>query len=201
MRKILILYPKEFLCYSKLKRKLLNIMSDIESYIIFQHDYNGFLALFFKENPKIIKGIFKYQTLSFDNITHSIIFSDGNVFCNEQDMLKQKNIPFRHIKIKITRVVNINKESIYKTFKNNDNYEYIGRGSSWGNLYHQYEHGETRESVISKCRYDFEHDLLPNLTKKDFLKLSGKTLGCFCHPLPCHGDIYADFLNAYDDGI
>lgn len=27
------------------------------------------------------------------------------------------------------------------------------------------------------------------------LALSGKVLGCFCHPNPCHGDVIAAFLN------
>lgn len=27
------------------------------------------------------------------------------------------------------------------------------------------------------------------------LALSGKVLGCFCHPNPCHGDVVAAFLN------
>jgi hypothetical protein len=27
------------------------------------------------------------------------------------------------------------------------------------------------------------------------LALKGKTLGCFCHPLPCHGNIIANWVN------
>ena len=27
------------------------------------------------------------------------------------------------------------------------------------------------------------------------VKLKGKTLGCFCKPYPCHGDIIAEYLN------
>ena len=26
-------------------------------------------------------------------------------------------------------------------------------------------------------------------------ELKGKTLGCFCKPHPCHGDVIADYLN------
>lgn len=28
------------------------------------------------------------------------------------------------------------------------------------------------------------------------LSLKGKVLGCFCKPGPCHGDVYAEYLNA-----
>jgi len=31
--------------------------------------------------------------------------------------------------------------------------------------------------------------------KKRILELKGKKLGCFCHPLPCHGDVIAAWLN------
>lgn len=31
--------------------------------------------------------------------------------------------------------------------------------------------------------------------KKRVLELSGKTLGCFCKPKDCHGDIIAEWLN------
>ena len=35
--------------------------------------------------------------------------------------------------------------------------------------------------------------------KAEVLKLKGKVLGCWCKPLSCHGDIYADYLNSYDE--
>ena len=31
--------------------------------------------------------------------------------------------------------------------------------------------------------------------KKEVLKLKGKTLGCWCKPLKCHGDIIARYVN------
>jgi hypothetical protein len=56
--------------------------------------------------------------------------------------------------------------------------------------------------VIHKFSYDFERDLLPTqLKKQDVLQLAGKRLGCHCKPLACHGDILADYVNAWDDGL
>ena len=30
--------------------------------------------------------------------------------------------------------------------------------------------------------------------RRRILELKDKTLGCFCHPKPCHGDVIADWL-------
>lgn len=32
--------------------------------------------------------------------------------------------------------------------------------------------------------------------KRRVHELKGKKLGCFCHSLPCHGDVIADYLNS-----
>jgi hypothetical protein len=31
----------------------------------------------------------------------------------------------------------------------------------------------------------------------DLHELEGKTLGCFCKPLACHGDVLKDLVEAY----
>lgn len=36
---------------------------------------------------------------------------------------------------------------------------------------------------------------------KEFVKLRGKKLGCFCKPKPCHGDVIVEILNMLDDVI
>ena len=81
-----------------------------------------------------------------------------------------------------TRVVNKYKE---------DYQIYIGRGSKWGNPFCIGKDG-TREEVIKKyAKYI--------LTRKDLLfsldELKGKTLGCFCKPKTCHGDILLEIAN------
>ena len=62
---------------------------------------------------------------------------------------------------------------------------YIGRGSRWGNPFLIGVDG-TRKEVIEKYRqFILAHPQL----MEDLHELRGKTLGCWCKPLDCHGDI------------
>ena len=82
----------------------------------------------------------------------------------------------------ITKVVNKYHDGNYDI--------YIGRGSKWGNPFIIGPDG-SREDVISK----FEKHLHTSGLINDVHELKGKTLGCFCKPQACHGDIlvyYAD---------
>ena len=70
---------------------------------------------------------------------------------------------------------------------------YIGRPSKWGNPFVIGRDG-TREEVISKYA--------EWVVKQEHLmaalgELKDKRLGCFCKPLPCHGDFLANLANAY----
>ena len=62
---------------------------------------------------------------------------------------------------------------------------YIGRPSKWGNPFTIGRDG-TREDVISKYEIYImsKPDLIASLPE-----LQGKTLGCWCKPKACHGDI------------
>lgn len=82
----------------------------------------------------------------------------------------------------ITKVVNCKKEK-YDV--------YIGRPSRWGNPFRIGKDG-SREDVIQKFKEYFYSN--PKLMK-DAVALKGKTLGCYCKPSPCHGDIIVDFLD------
>ena len=62
---------------------------------------------------------------------------------------------------------------------------YIGRPSKWGNPFTIGKDG-TREEVILKYIDWLEQQ--PQLLAQ-ISELKGKTLGCWCHPKPCHGDI------------
>ena len=68
---------------------------------------------------------------------------------------------------------------------------YIGRGSKWGNPFKIGIDG-TREDVIEQYRdwIQTQPHLLNSLEE-----LRGKTLGCFCSPQACHGDILVELLN------
>lgn len=85
-----------------------------------------------------------------------------------------------------TRVVNIRKEG----------YDiYIGRGSKWGNPYKIDDKiGMTREHVIELYRKWIMYTVKGIELQKDLHELEGKSLGCYCEPLPCHGDIFVELI-------
>lgn len=202
--KILVFYPKEFNVKTKFYRKLTNILKNVSEFsVCYLHDENNFIHDFFSEKfPNIILN--KINNIVDENITHCIFFDDGEEFFEEnQNYLREKNVQYRYIKIKITRVVNIEKETQYKGVKSTPSFEYIGRGSYWGNPYSMYDFSDdenSREEVIRKFKYDFDYDKFVKKDKNKVYELAGKRLGCFCKPYKCHGDILADFLNSWDDG-
>lgn len=62
---------------------------------------------------------------------------------------------------------------------------YIGRPSKWGNPFEIGIDG-TREEVIVK----YEQYITSNqMLMRDLHELRGKTLGCWCKPSSCHGDV------------
>jgi hypothetical protein len=75
---------------------------------------------------------------------------------------------------------------------------YIGRSNTpnapigFGNPFIIGKDGN-RDEVIEK----YENYLLnnPELMEKIQKELKGKVLGCFCHPLKCHGDIILKYAN------
>ena len=83
----------------------------------------------------------------------------------------------------MTKVVNKYKES-YDT--------YIGRGSKWGNPFVIGTDGN-REQVISKYKQWITQGNGKYLLS-DLHELQGKTLGCFCKPQACHGDVLVELL-------
>lgn len=116
-----------------------------------------------------------------------------------------------------TTVVNVKVADIRPEYKDlekwmkNKNNVYIGRrgvvfinnkrfpehDSIWHNPF-KINETSTREDVMRqytvyiKNRLKLEPDLV-----KQLLKLKGKTLGCWCHPLQCHGDILVKMIKYY----
>ncbi len=206
MKKLLVIYPEEFKSYSKFARKLKNIVSNFENYtIISPSDCNSFVSQFSSEDHNVasVEVAKEWKSSGF---THAIVFDDGEEFIPEIGFIKEVSIPIRVIKIKITRVINIKSSDNYSANTIDPKFEYIGRGSYWGNPYSIYEvedleEDETpRDNVIRKFKYDFTYDCLLNRDKKKVYPLAGKRLGCYCKPEACHGDVLADYLNSYDDG-
>ena len=70
-----------------------------------------------------------------------------------------------------------------------ENYDvYIGRPGKWGNPYTLDNY--TREEAIELYRkYLWSQIKSGKITIDDLKQLQGKTLGCWCSPLPCHGEV------------
>lgn len=67
---------------------------------------------------------------------------------------------------------------------------YIGRPSDWGNPYIIGQDG-SRDEVIDK----YKEYLLNNPVLMSRLpELKNKTLGCWCKPKRCHGDVIVEIL-------
>jgi len=74
------------------------------------------------------------------------------------------------------KVVNINEK----------NYDvYIGRPSKWGNPFKIGIDGNRLEVIEKYEKYARNNKKL----LEDLSELEGKTLGCYCKPKPCHGDV------------
>ena len=200
MNNILILYPTLFNCLSKFERKIHNITQSMGRFNVCYFEDSNKLIERFSSHSSVIDKSEVIQNIPNSSITHSIVFDDEQSFNEEIKLLKSLDIPLRIIKVKVTEVINIKRESQYKGVKSQPDYEYIGRGSYWGNPHSMFEDGDDREEVIRKYKYDFDFEKFPHIEKKEVYKLAGKKLGCFCKPATCHGDVLADYLNSWDDG-
>jgi hypothetical protein len=69
---------------------------------------------------------------------------------------------------------------------------FIGRGSPWGNPFIVGVDGNRLE-VIDKYREMVVGD--PAMVARIQRELRGKVLGCYCSPLPCHGDVLVEIAN------
>jgi len=76
----------------------------------------------------------------------------------------------------------------------------IDRRSIFGNPFHiGVEHG-TREEVVAAYKEWFYICIeIDSDFRKAVQGLKGKTLGCWCTPLPCHGDIIIEYLESLDN--
>lgn len=102
------------------------------------------------------------------------------------------NVTKKVIQLSDTRVVNKYKEP-YDV--------YIGRGSPVGNPFSHKEGTkasykvETREEAVEYfehyIRKRIEHDIP---MREYIMSLKGKTLGCFCKPQACHGDVIVKII-------
>lgn len=200
MKDLLIVYPKEFNSYSKFERKMDKVIERLDDLnLCYLEDPNQHIKKYSYSCKKKLETS-KVSEVNSPDFDYVVIFDDGEEYNNYVNYFTEVGVKLRVINIAITRVINIKTEKNYENKKNSKNYEYIGRGSYWGNPHSMYEKGESREEVIRKYKYDFDYDKFINKEKKNVYKLNGKRLGCFCKPEACHGDILADYLNGWDDG-
>ena len=101
---------------------------------------------------------------------------------------------------KTTRVVHC-KSAQYET--------YIGRPSRWGNPYTHRKSG-TKAEVVVRSRDEaiarYKDHIIEQIRKDPSMReafdreIVGKTLGCWCKPLSCHGDVLAELAEAVSRG-
>lgn len=126
--------------------------------------------------------------------SHVLIFWDGEELTDIIYFAKLFNKPIRIVPVQITKVSNKDSGEAFDV--------YIGRKTPWGNPF-PIEHekdGNKRKEVIEKFKVYFENEIVNKPDKlKHLLTLRGMRLGCHCKPLPCHGDVIAEFINNYFD--
>lgn len=67
---------------------------------------------------------------------------------------------------------------------------YIGRPSKWGNPFVLGKDGNRKEVVRKYKEWIVQQ---PNLMSS-LCELEGKTLGCWCSPKACHGDVLIELV-------
>jgi hypothetical protein len=97
----------------------------------------------------------------------------------------------------MTKVVHCKKES-YDV--------YIGRPSKFGNMFSHKEGTlakfkvASRKEAIKKFR-EYLLSLDKNELNTILNELKGKTLGCWCKPKLCHGDVYVELINNLEKNL
>ena len=84
----------------------------------------------------------------------------------------------------MSQVINIRRDKIPE-----ENYVYIGRPSKWGNPYQLSTCPRSMAIYLYEEYLKSHPELLASLEE-----LRGKTLGCYCKPLACHGDVLIRLL-------
>jgi hypothetical protein len=190
--RILISYPREFICYGKFERKVATLLSRLSFYeIACINDWNSHAKKFLSNIHQADSEPLLINADDLAGITHAIIFDDPRKESDLITLAKSANAKIRVIETNLTTVANVDKGEAHDV--------YIGRGSIWGNPYAIGFDGD-RDEVIRKYRYDFDRGFL-KFSKEDALELKGKALGCHCKPAACHGDVIAEYINSLDDGL
>lgn len=192
---VVIAYPNGFLEENFFSSKIDTAVEGFKDFLIISiDDSSGLIKKYYE--PHVAKtitsaGITNDEIrLVISRATHCIFFWDGVQFNKFIHHALLYGKPSKIIPVRITTVINQNTLEPYDV--------YIGRKSIWGNPFILDKHGN-RDEVIEKYKKYFYEEIITDPVKKAELhKLKGKVLGCHCKPLPCHGDIIAEYLNRID---
>jgi hypothetical protein len=81
---------------------------------------------------------------------------------------------------------------------------YIGRGSKWGNPF-THKDGTIAQFKVSSRKEAIEKYEEWIKTQPDLMdslhELKGKTLGCWCKPQSCHGDVLKKLADSLDRNL
>lgn len=75
----------------------------------------------------------------------------------------------------------------------------IGRPSRWGNPFKIGRDGDRAEVIRRYREWIRSDDPRAVRVRQEIGVLRGKRLGCYCAPLPCHGDVLAEMADAAAD--
>lgn len=92
-----------------------------------------------------------------------------------------------------TNVVNV-RNSAYDVYIGRANKSIGEKGSFLANPYSVKDHGRS-ECIMKYAVWFFEKVSSDATFREKVLALKGKTLGCWCKPQDCHGDIIAHYLD------
>lgn len=100
------------------------------------------------------------------------------------------------------------KTTIINIYTSQESYVYIGRPGPFGNphpVFNPTKHwtfcklcnkAHTRKEAIEAYKTDFYKRIKTDTNFLEQIKqLKGKTLGCYCKPQACHGDVIIEFLS------
>jgi Domain of unknown function (DUF4326) len=90
-----------------------------------------------------------------------------------------------------TRVVNLRDGVPYDVYIGR-----VGQGQIDGYFGNPFSKASRHANVVRFKDYFYERIERDPEYKARVLALKGKTLGCFCKPLQCHGDIIAAWVNS-----
>jgi hypothetical protein len=196
---LLIALPRLF-CFKSLFEKTVesvgNTLGDIDISIVSDKDGKAKSLLESKGfMPKEVSISTRLDAKSaLKKYSHVLVFWDGEELTDIIYFAKFFNKHLRIVPVQITKVRNRDDGEAFDV--------YIGRRTPWGNPF-PIEHdvkGDKRKDVLEKFKVYFKEEFLDKPDKlKHLLTLRGLRLGCHCKPLPCHGDVIADFLNYYFD--